>query len=177
MFERLWNNSIPSATLFALTLGFASSGSFAAEKTAPAREDKHPERIVAWMQKELALSPTQTAQVREILRPEDSLVQPPGHFERRLGSEDRGPGPRDGMFPFGDEFLDQLKSNRVDTAALHQGFNERRARMQAWHDKIVFKFVQLHGVLTPAQRLKLADIVETRRAKHRDRADKKPRRK
>jgi hypothetical protein len=115
----------------------------------------HPqERYIAWVEKVLNLSPVQRAQVREILRP-DSL----------LGLPDPGPGPEGhpalGMLPFSGEFLEQLKSNQVDTATLNRLFGEREARMQAFHDRLVFKFVQLHAVLTPAQRLMLADLVET----------------
>jgi Spy/CpxP family protein refolding chaperone len=150
--------------LAALTVTNLLSSPWAADKPARGHEPgKHHERFVAWMEKELSLSPVQAAQVREILRT-DTLASE--HFETGMGA------PHGGMFPFGEEFLDQLKADKVDTAALAQGFNERQQRMRARHDKMVFKFAQVHGVLTREQRLKLADLLERRRAEHREKAAK-----
>jgi Spy/CpxP family protein refolding chaperone len=171
MFLRL---RVTQVFLMALTVTNLLSSPGAADKPARGHEPgKHHERFVAWMEKELSLSPVQAAQVREILQ-SDTLVME--HFEMGMGAgphHGRRPGaPHGGMFPFGEEFLDQLKADKVDTAALAQGFNERQQRMRARHDKMVFKFAQVHGVLTRAQRLKLADLLERRRAEHREKAEK-----
>ena len=74
-----------------------------------------------------------------------------------------GPGP--GMPMFSDEFIAQLRSNTVDTAALNRTFAERQQMMAKHHAEHVSKFVQIHAVLTPAQRTKLADLWEKRRDK------------
>jgi hypothetical protein len=117
----------------------------------------HPqERYIAWVENVLNLSAVQRAQVREILRP-DSLLGLPSPFGSGTGSEGH---PALGMLPFSGEFLDQLRSNQVDTTALNRLLRERETRLQAFHDRLVFKFVQLHALLTPAQRLMLADLIE-----------------
>lgn len=175
MFLRL---RVTQVFLTALTVTNLLSSPWAADKAPRGHEPgKHHERFVAWMEKELSLTPTQAAQVREILRT-DTLAPSP----EQMGMGEMGPGAgrhhgragmaHGGMFPFGEEFLDQLKADKVDTAALARGFNERQQRMRAHHDKLVFKFAQVHGVLTRAQRLKLADLLERRRAEHREKAGK-----
>ena len=149
------------AALSVLTV-LAPAARAADKNSPPPRDGRYMEHFIARLEKELDLTPGQAAQVREILRP-DSLVPPPEHFakEERHKQGPHGPGM---MGLFGEEFLDQLRADRVDTAALNRAFAEHLATMESRHNMYVFKFVQLHGVLTPAQRYKLADILEKRRA-------------
>lgn len=163
MFQRLLFGSALSLTLASGAL-LAPSNAVAAEKNAPhTRDGKHIEKFIAKLEKELSLTGTQTAQVREILKP-DSLVPPPEQLAQE-GKGPRGGHGRGGMGMFSEEYLVQLRANEVDTQMLNKDFAERQAQMKLHHDRMVTKFVQLHGVLTPTQRLKLADILEKRRTK------------
>jgi Spy/CpxP family protein refolding chaperone len=165
MFKRLW--SVPVLTVAFAALALLAPQASAADKTpGPSRDRKHMEKFVAKLEKELALTPAQSAQVREILRP-DSMLPPPGAMREGMPEGKRGPGPKraHNVPLFGDEFLAQLRADKVDTAALNRAFAERAANMQKYHERHVSKFVQLHDVLTPAQRAKLAEILEKRRAK------------
>jgi hypothetical protein len=152
MFQRFSFLSLPSIA-FALWV-LPSSGAAAARKDSPeTRRPAQMEHFISRMEKELELAPAQTAEVRRILL-SDSMAMPPEGFHRE--------GPHGPGMMFGDEFLAQLRSESVDTATLNRTFAERMAWMQGHHAQMVAKFAQLHLVLTPAQRLKLADILEKR---------------
>jgi Spy/CpxP family protein refolding chaperone len=160
MFQRF----LALGCLLTIALFSVTTAAPAKKNAARGAEGRHVETFIKKMEKELALTPGQVAQVREILLA-DSLVMPP---ERFAGRGPQAPG----MPLLGDEFLGQLRANAVDTAALNREFALRQAAMQSRHNRNVFKFVQLHSVLTPAQRLKLADLLEKR---HAQAAKKRPR--
>jgi Spy/CpxP family protein refolding chaperone len=174
MFQRLLSGSVFSLALplalasIALFPGNAAAGEKHSRHDREGRDGKHIEKFIAKLEKELELSPTQAAQVREILKPDSALVPPETHTTRH----GPGPGPGMGMGMFDEEYMNQLREDRVDTAALNRGFAERQASLQARHDRMVFKFVQLHGVLNLVQRAKLADILEKHRAEMRARMEK-----
>ena len=164
MFQRVFSGSLFSFAFSAslALLAISTPSAHAADKTPPpGRDGKHIEKFIAKLEKELELTASQRAQVREILKPEigkaadSSLVQPPEFYGRG--------GPRGPLFP--GDFVAQLRADKVDTVALNRAFAERQAKMKSRHDQHVSKFVQLHAVLTPAQRLKLADMLEKRLSK------------
>jgi Spy/CpxP family protein refolding chaperone len=132
---------------------------------APAKGEGHgrPDmnRFVTHLEKELALTPTQAAQVRELLKP-DSLIGPPEHLMLHGGG-----------FPLADEFVDQLRAPTVDTAALNRLFEERTALQRQRYARAQFKFTQLHGILTLEQRHKLADMLQKRLDRAEARHEKK----
>jgi len=150
-----------------------------AQETRENIQQKQIERFMTRMQKELALTPAQTTQIRALLRP-DSLVPPPEAYAPPQSGHRPGPGmgPRGEGMPFGEEFLSQLRSDKVDTAALNREFAARQAAMKMHHDKALSKFVQIHALLTAEQRTKLADLIEKRRdeqrSKMRERAAHRP---
>jgi Spy/CpxP family protein refolding chaperone len=167
MFQRVFSGPLfsfvfsTSLTLLAISAPSAQ----AADKTPPpGRDGKHIEKFIAKLEKELELTASQRTQVRAILRPtgekagkavDSSLVQPPEAFAKE--------GRRSPLFA--GDFVAQLRADKVDTVALNRTFAERQAKMKMYHDQQVAKFVQLHAVLTPAQRLKLADMLEKRLSK------------
>ena len=60
------------------------------------------------------------------------------------------------------EFMKQMRAASVDTAALNREFDARQAKMREHHAMRVKHFAELHAVLTPEQRAKLADFMEKR---------------
>lgn len=154
MFHR--NLSFWSVAVLTASLSWAAPGK------GPEGHGRGPDmgRFVTYLEKELALTPTQTAQVRELLKP-DSLIGPPPH----MGFE--------GGLPLAGEFVDQLRSPTVDTAALNRQFEQRTAQQRERFARAQFKFTQLHGVLTLEQRHKLADILQKRLDRAEARHEKK----
>jgi Spy/CpxP family protein refolding chaperone len=138
MFQRL----LFTACLLAAPVAWAAPAD-----DGPPRRGEFMAKFIERMEKELDLTPTQTAQVREILKP-DTLVEPP-RFE--------GHG-----FPLAEEFVDQLRAPQVDTASLNRRFEQRLALQRERQARALFKFQQLHGVLTMEQRHKLADFLQKR---------------
>ena len=128
----------------------AASLSFGAPSKGPERRDGNT--FLTHLEKELKLSPTQAAQVREILKP-DSLVPPP-----RFRMDGNG-------FPLAGEFIDQLRAPTVDTAALNRQFDQRLGLQRETYARAQSKFVQLHAVLDMEQRHKLADMLQKRLAR------------
>ncbi len=64
------------------------------------------------------------------------------------------------------EILKQLRSPAVDTAALGHDVSDREARFHALRPFLVRKFSELHALLTPQQREKLAAFLEKHRGRH-----------
>src|SRR5215217_5675838 len=153
MFQR--RLSFMSAALLAVSLSWGAP--------AKGNEGRDAGKFLAHLEKELKLSPTQSAQVREILKP-DSLIPPP-----RFRMEGNG-------FPLAGEFIDQLRASTVDTAALNRQFDHRLGLQRETYQRAQSKFVQLHGVLDMEQRHKLADMLQKRMARdetHMKKQDKK----
>ena len=65
------------------------------------------------------------------------------------------------------EMLKQLRAESVDTAALNKDLSDRAAEFQKRaaerHAMMIRAFVELHDILTPEQRDKLAAFLEKRR--------------
>lgn len=107
------------------------------------------DKVVSRMQKGLDLSDDQTAQVRKIAY---EIVD---SMQARM---------REGMENRNGEFLKQLRAPIVDTAALSQDMQSHRSEMEMHAQEnqafMIAKFVQLHDILTPDQREKLAAFLE-----------------
>jgi Spy/CpxP family protein refolding chaperone len=158
MFHR--NLSFLSVALLSVTLSWGAPA-----KGDHGGHDRDMGRFATYLEKELALTPTQTAQVREILKP-DSLIGPPP-----FGMEAHQ------VLPLAGEFVDQLRAASVDTAALNRLFEQRTALHRERYARAQMKFTMLHGVLTMEQRHKLADILQKRldrvEARHEKKKDAK----
>jgi Spy/CpxP family protein refolding chaperone len=144
-----------SASLVAASL---AAPSFAASETSAKHAARHearsPEGFVKRLEKDLKLTPEQTAKVREILAKD----APPA------GVQGKGKGGRmaRGPLPVGPEFAAQMRAEKVDTAALNREWAARSAKHQEGFLRMRDKFVALHAVLTPEQRALLATRMEKR---------------
>ena len=146
-------NAKKASLLLALIAGLFISG---------CQHDRDPhkqaDKIVTRMKKELNLSDEQTSRVRKLAHEvADSLRPPPpmGMHEEMQGG-----------------FLKQLRADAVDTASLNKESGERMAEMQE-HMKehrafMIREFTQLHDILTPEQREKLAAYLEKRKGEMRE---------
>ena len=150
-----------SASLLAASLAIPS---FAATETstketsakpAARHEGRSPERFVQKLEKDLKLTPEQTAKVREILAKE---APPAGVQEKGSKPQHRMRGP----LPVGPEFAAQMRAENVDTAALNREWAARSEKWQEGFVKMRDKFVALHAILTPEQRALLANRIERR---------------
>jgi Spy/CpxP family protein refolding chaperone len=114
---------------------------------------KRADKIVERMQKGLDLTPDQTAQVKQVAYEIADTMQ----AQMRTHMQDQN-----------GEFLMQLRAPAVDTAALSHELQARESEMQMHMQEhqafMIAKFVQLHDILTPDQREKLAAFLE----KHKD---------
>jgi Spy/CpxP family protein refolding chaperone len=147
----------------------------------PDRDEKHAGRFFAKMEKELGLTPDQSARIKAILARDSALSpygDPRGHRGRAKGCEGCAAcarmkaGDHDGMGAWG-PLSQQLRSGSVDTAALSAGIEERLADMRAHHARRVAMFTEIHAVLTPGQRLQAAEILDKRRADMEKRCERK----
>jgi protein CpxP len=107
---------------------------------------KMADHVVKMMRDKLDLTVDQTAKVQVLANEVADTVQ----ARRAKHSEGGEHG----------EFIKQLRSNTVDTAALSQDMLKREAKFQEMHGFIIQKFAELHAILTPEQRGKLADFLE-----------------
>jgi Spy/CpxP family protein refolding chaperone len=143
----------------------------------PDRDEKHAGHFFAKMEKELGLTPEQSARIKAVLA-RDSALSPYGaHPLRGKGGRDgkggkgcegcaacaRAAHGRDGMGPWG-PFSQQLRSAAVDTAALNAGFEEHLAEKRADHARRIAMFAEIHAILTPGQRLQAAEMLDKHRA-------------
>jgi periplasmic protein CpxP/Spy len=107
---------------------------------------KMADHIVKMMRDKLDLTVDQTTKVQALANEvADTLV---ARHKNHTGGKGQ------------DELLKQLRSNTVDTAALDQEIVTREAKFQEMHGFMIQKFVELHDILTPEQRGKLADFLE-----------------
>jgi hypothetical protein len=128
---------------------------------------RSPERFVQRLEKDLQLTPEQVAKVREILVPARAAAGAPskkGETVDKAKSQDKRMARR-GALPHGSAFAAQMRSEKVDVAALDREWEGRMARQRAGFERMRDKFVALHAVLTPEQRAKLADRMERRGAR------------
>ncbi len=108
---------------------------------------KMADHMVKMMTKKLNLSSTQSGQVQQIANEiADTLAA--RHQQHQPGWQP--------------EIIKQLRATAVDTAALSQAMAQRRANAEELHDFMLTKFVQIHDILTPAQRDTLAAFLEKR---------------
>ena len=138
------------ASIF-LTLG--TGAALAGEPQKNMDPHKRADKIVARMEKKLDLTKDQVAKVRKLAYEVADAKAFPGMHG----------GPGHHRHPF----LHQLHSASVDTAALNRDMREHLARMEEKRAFLVGKFAELHAILTPEQREKLAKHMEKRRHKMR----------
>jgi Spy/CpxP family protein refolding chaperone len=112
---------------------------------------KKADKIVARLEKELKLSKEQKVQVHKLAHEV---------ADRFKELHAKGPEMHGG-------FVKQLRSGSVDTAALNKEMAERDARARERHALLIGKFAELHAILTPEQREKLAKHMEKRKKKMR----------
>lgn len=163
-----------TGTLSAATLVLAL-GAFGAHAKDDGKRDKHVDRMVSRMEKELDLSKDQSAKIREILSRDTAKLPHPGMgMGFGKGKKDKkgcadcahcGAMAHGHGFGRGENgFLSQLRASSVDTAAMNRDFAARsdsmQARLRAGHARRVATFAEIHAVLTPAQRAKAADKLE-----------------
>jgi len=67
------------------------------------------------------------------------------------------------------EFMKQMRSASLDTAAINKEFEARQAKMRTMHAMHIQHFAELHAMLTQEQRNKLADFMEKRGKEMKDR--------
>lgn len=67
------------------------------------------------------------------------------------------------------ELMKQMRSASLDTAAINKEFETRQEKMRAMHAMHIQHFAELHAMLTPEQRNKLADFIEKRGKEMKDR--------
>ena len=58
------------------------------------------------------------------------------------------------------ELLAMWRSDNPDKAAVRAHADEHHAQMRAFGDKVADAVLEIHGILTPAQRAKAADMLE-----------------
>ncbi len=105
---------------------------------------KMADRMTEKLAKELSLNADQKTKLHQI-------------FAEGMGQmKDMHPG------EMHQEFMKQMRSGSVDTAALNKDFAARQAKMREMYSMHLKHFAELHAVLTPEQRTKLADFMEKR---------------
>jgi Spy/CpxP family protein refolding chaperone len=136
---------------------------------------KHADRMVSRMEKQLDLTKEQSAKIRAILVKDTSSMPHRGMWKKGDGCEgcEKCSGHGMGMMGGHGEFAKQMRAATIDTQALNKSFEDRQSRMQAMHAAHVARFVEIHAVLTPEQRAKLADKLEKRSAKMDKKCEKK----
>jgi len=113
---------------------------------------KRADKIVARMEKELSLSKDQKVKVSKLAHEV---------AEQFKNAHQEGTGMHGG-------FAKQLRLATVDTSALHREMNEHASRAKQRHAFLIVKFAELHAILTPEQREKLAKHLEKRHEKMRE---------
>lgn len=134
------------ASFLCLFLGTCALAFAQPDKDHPGRDpQKRAQFIAKRLTKELKLNDDQAAKVRQLFEETTDEMQgpPPGEFHG--------------------EFLKQLRSPTVDTAALNRDFEAQQLRIRKRHAVMVDRFTELHTILTPEQREKLAAFMEKRR--------------
>ena len=58
--------------------------------------------------------------------------------------------------------LNQLRSDQLDMDAINQMADEKSGQVSEMKNLMISKFGELHAILTPEQRVKLADHIEKR---------------
>ncbi len=110
---------------------------------------KRADKIVSQMKKGLDLTDDQTAKIHQLAYEITDSMQ--AHMRGRMENEHG-------------EFLAQLRAPTVDTAALSHDMqaheSDMQMNMQARQAFMIAKFVELHDILTPEQREKLAAFLE-----------------
>ncbi|MBL7713970.1 MAG: Spy/CpxP family protein refolding chaperone [Bdellovibrionales bacterium] len=112
------------------------------------RHHRSPEHRAEWVVKkikgELDLTEVQVAKLNSIK--DEFLAERKAHdSKRRLAM---------------DEFLKQVRSDKMDTAKIQGLIDERRTHMDQVGPKIVARIAEFHAMLTPEQRNKAADKLQ-----------------
>ena len=110
---------------------------------------KKADKIVARMEKELSLTKDQKIKVSKLAHEV---------AEQFKDIRENGPGMHGG-------FIKQLRMATVDAAALNREMEEHASRAKERHAFLIVKFAELHAILTPEQREKLAKHLEKRHEK------------
>lgn len=128
-------------------MGFVSLG-MASAAFSGCRHHRSPEKRAEWVVKkissELDLTDVQVAKLNSIK--DEFLAERKAHEGKRKVAVD--------------EFLKQVRSDKMDTAKLQSIVDDRKLHMDQMGPKLVARIAEFHAMLTPEQRNKAADKLQ-----------------